>query len=130
MPLRVSVAGERYYCMYESPLYSVRFTKLLFYFSGDTIPPTVTCPTNLISQSQCGAASGQLTFPLPTGLDNTGTPNVVCSAGNVQLTPQGNLLNGNFPSGTTTITCTATDACGLSGQCQFSATVTGGRFNT
>ena len=51
-----------------------------------------------------------------------------CSAGGVQLTPQGNQYFGNFPTGVTTITCTVTDACGLSSQCQFTATVRGGKF--
>ena len=52
-----------------------------------------------------------------------------CSAGGVQLTPQGNQYIGNFPTGVTTISCTVTDACGLSSQCQFTATVQGGRFD-
>ena len=50
-----------------------------------------------------------------------------CSAGGVQLTPQGSQLIGNFPAGVTTVTCTATDACGLSAQCQFTATVQSGK---
>ena len=50
-----------------------------------------------------------------------------CSAGGVQLTPQGSQLFGNFPAGVTTVTCTATDACGLSAQCQFTATVQSGK---
>ena len=50
-----------------------------------------------------------------------------CSAGGVQLTPQGSQLIGNFPAGVTTVTCIATDACGLSAQCQFTATVQSGK---
>ena len=96
-------------------------------FAGDATPPQVTCPANLNSQVQCGTASGQLQFQLPTGSDNSGVANVQCSAGGVQLTPQGSQLIGNFPAGVTTVTCTATDACGLSAQCQFTATVQSGK---
>ena len=97
-------------------------------FAGDVTPPQVTCPANLNSQVQCGTASGQLTFQRPAGTDNSGVANVQCSAGGVQLTPQGNQYFGNFPAGVTTVTCTATDACGLSAQCQFTATVQSGKY--
>ena len=101
----------------------------VYIYAGDVTPPQVTCPANLNSEVQCGTASGQLTFQRPTGTDNSGVANVQCSAGGVQLTLQGNQYIGNFPTTSTTISCTVTDACGLSSQCQFTATVSGGRYH-
>ena len=100
---------------------------VIFVLAGDITPPQVTCPANLNSAVQCGTASGQLQFQLPTGIDNSGVTNVQCSAGGIQLTPQGSQLIGNFPVGVTTVTCTATDTCGLSASCQFTATVQSGK---
>ena len=96
--------------------------------SGDNTPPQINCPPNINSVTQCGTPNGQLTFQQPTGTDNSGTPTVQCSATNVQLRLQGTQYSGNFPANQqTTVTCTATDACQLSSQCTFIASVSGGK---
>ena len=96
--------------------------------SGDNTPPQINCPPNINSVTQCGTPNGQLTFQQPTGTDNSGTPSVQCSATNVQLRLQGTQYSGNFPANQqTTVTCTATDACQLSSQCTFIASVSGGK---
>ena len=95
---------------------------------GDNTPPQINCPPNINSVTQCGIPNGQLTFQQPTGTDNSGTPSVQCSATNIQLRLQGTQYSGNFPANQqTTVTCTATDACQLSSQCTFIASVSGGK---
>src|SRR5262249_59177198 len=51
-------------------------------------------------------------FPTPVATDNCGVQSVVCSP------PSGS----TFPAGTTTVTCTATDAAGNTAQCTFTVT--------
>jgi hypothetical protein len=78
----------------------------------DTQPPTITCPTNVIAvtAAACPApTSTVVTFPPPTASDNCPGVTVVC------VPPSGS----PFPVGTTTVTCTATDASGNTATCSF-----------
>jgi gliding motility-associated-like protein len=94
---------------------------------NDTIPPTITCPTQPVLVSAFGdivsnplnflikAAIGdnctgiKLTYNLPTATDNCSTPSV--SLGN-------GISSGSlFPSGTTTLKFVAKDSVGLTAAC-------------
>jgi hypothetical protein len=86
----------------------------------DTQPPTITCPPNqtaVTNQNVCappGTTPCQIvTFPAPTASDNCPGVTVAC-----------NPASGScFPTGTTTVTCTATDASGNTATCSFTTTV-------
>ena len=91
------------------------YTYHSIYFTGDTTPPTIQCGADINQASQCGAANGQVQFPVCTAQDNQGTPTVTytSSRGNVQFQEAGNFILATFATGQTVVTATATDACGL-----------------
>jgi hypothetical protein len=80
---------------------------------NDTQPPTITCPPNVTAitdQNACPPPPCVVaTFPPPTASDNCPGVTVVCNP------PSGSC----FPTGTTTVTCTATDASGNTATCSF-----------
>lgn len=79
---------------------------------NDTQNPTVTCPANksLSADANC-TASTTYTAVAADNCPGVGSPS--CSP------PSGS----SFPLGTTTVTCTATDASGNQGNCSFTVTV-------
>jgi hypothetical protein len=81
----------------------------------DTTPPTVTCPGNITTTTAAKQCTAVVSYTTPTGSDNCTLPanSVVCSP------PSGSVFN----KGTTTVTCTVTDASGLTGSCTFTVTV-------
>ena len=85
---------------------------------NDTQPPTITCPgdqTAVTDQTACGGPGGacQVVNFTTTASDNCPGVVVVCNP------PSGSCL----PPGSTTVTCTATDASGNTATCSFSVTV-------
>jgi hypothetical protein len=82
----------------------------------DTQPPTITCPANqtaVTNQNVCPPPTCQtVNFPPPTASDNCPGVNVVCNP------PSGSC----FPTGVTSVTCTATDASGNTSSCSFTVT--------
>ena len=82
---------------------------------NDTQPPTITCPPNstVTAGASCPlATSTGVTYPPPVASDNCPGVTVVC------VPPSGSI----FPVGTTTVTCTATDASGNTATCSFTVT--------
>lgn len=82
----------------------------------DTPPVLVGCPSDVTVPADAGGCTGAVvTYTAPTATDACdATPSVVC------VPPSGSV----FPVGTTTVTCTATDACGNESTCAFDVTVT------
>lgn len=80
---------------------------------NDTQPPTVTCPAPMTVNTASGQCSAFVAYTTPTGNDNCPGVTVSCSP------PSGTTFN----HGPTTVTCTATDAAGLTGNCSFTVTV-------
>jgi uncharacterized repeat protein (TIGR01451 family) len=79
----------------------------------DTTPPVLNCPSNIGPSSVIPVAGGlKVTYPTPVATDNCPNPTVVC------VPPSGSI----FPVGTTTVTCTATDAGGNTAVCTFTVT--------
>jgi hypothetical protein len=82
----------------------------------DTQPPVITCPANqtgVTDRNACPSTACQVvTFPAPTASDNCPGVVVVCSP------PSGSC----FPTGVTTVTCTATDGSGNTATCSFTVT--------
>jgi hypothetical protein len=83
---------------------------------NDTQPPTITCPTAVtaVTDQNCGASNCQVVnYTPPTVSDNCAGVTFVCSP------PAGSC----FATGSTTVTCTATDASGNTATCNFAVTV-------
>jgi hypothetical protein len=79
---------------------------------NDNQNPSISCPANIVKNNdpgQCGATASYTA----TGTDNC--PGVIVNC----IPPSGSF----FPIGTTTVTCTATDASGNQAGCQFTVTV-------
>jgi hypothetical protein len=80
----------------------------------DTQAPSIACPANLITNTiNAGEASVAVNFAAPMVSDNCPGVGVVC------VPPSGS----QFPRGTTTVTCTATDAANNQTSCAFTVRV-------
>ncbi len=80
----------------------------------DTIPPVVTPPQNMVIQLNSTSV-----IPTPVAYHATATDNVGVTSGPTCTPASGS----TFPVGTTTVTCTASDAAGNVGKATFSVTV-------
>jgi hypothetical protein len=79
----------------------------------ETVPPEITCPGDVFATTEVGAGSAVVTFDAPAASDNCGEPTVVCSPAS----------GSTFATGTTPVTCTATDDAGNTTNCTFNVTV-------
>jgi len=81
----------------------------------DTTPPTITCPSNITTpEDPAGSNAANVAYVTPSATDNcTQDVQVFCAP------PPGS----SFPAGTTTVTCTATDASSNATNCTFTVTV-------
>lgn len=79
----------------------------------DTQPPTITCPANVTVGNDPGQCRAVVNYPPPTANDNCPGVTAECSPASGSF----------FPVGTTTVTCTATDAPGNTATCSFTVTV-------
>ncbi len=80
---------------------------------NDTQPPSITCPANITQSNdlnQCGAV---VIYPAPTTSDNCPGVTAAC------VPPSGSF----YPVGTTTNTCTSTDASANTATCSFTTRV-------
>jgi uncharacterized repeat protein (TIGR01451 family) len=92
---------------------SCSFTVSVIY-TGSTGGLTIACPSNITVETDLSGGTAQVNYPAPT--TNGSCVTVVCSP------PSGS----TFPSGTTTVTCTATDPSNATATCNFTVTVSGG----
>ncbi|PER22687.1 MULTISPECIES: HYR domain-containing protein [Bacillus] len=75
--------------------------------------PSISCPGNITQDNDPGVCGAIVNYPPPTV--STSCPGVTFSC-----SPASGSL---FPVGETTVTCTATDICGGTGECSFTVTV-------
>ncbi len=81
----------------------------------DNTPPTFTgCPGNITVPASIDPCSAMVSWAAPVASDNCGMPAVVPSHNPGAI----------FPEGSTTVTYTATDGCGLTATCSFTVIVT------
>lgn len=79
----------------------------------DTIPPTIECPPDITVFNDPGSNGAIVDYPPPTVSDNCSAVTTVCSPASGSF----------FLPGTTSVTCTATDAAGNTSTCTFDVTV-------
>lgn len=82
-------------------------------FITDTEPPIIECPDDITVMNELGKNGSIVNYPPPTVSDNCAVASSVCSP------PSGSF----FPTGTTTVICTATDTVGNTSTCSFTVTV-------
>ncbi|HQR35494.1 MAG TPA: ExeM/NucH family extracellular endonuclease [Blastocatellia bacterium] len=80
---------------------------------NDATPPSITCPTNISTNTTAGTCAATVTYTTPTANDNCSGATVACSPAS----------GSTFAKGVTTVTCTATDASNLTASCTFTVTV-------
>jgi hypothetical protein len=81
---------------------------------NDAQAPSITCPSNIVmAAARPGDATVIVSYAAPAASDFCDTPTVVCTP------PSG----AAFPTGTTTVTCTASDTSGNSTSCSFTVAV-------
>lgn len=85
---------------------------------NDQTAPVISCPANITTATPVGSCNAVVNFTV-TATDNCGGPVTITT-----LPASGSV----FPMGTTTVTATATDACGNSAVCTFTVTVTDGQL--
>jgi subtilisin-like proprotein convertase family protein len=79
---------------------------------NDTQAPTITCPAAVTVVGTPGSGTVVVTYPPPTSGDNCPGVTSACVPAS----------GSTFPLGTTTVTCTATDASGNTASCSFGVT--------
>jgi hypothetical protein len=80
----------------------------------DTTPPTLSCPSLVVSPDDFHGPPGEfVTYSVTATDERDPSPDVVC------VPPSGSF----FPRGTTLVTCTATDDSGNQSTCQFQVRV-------
>jgi len=85
---------------------------------NDVTAPVITCPANITVTTPVGSCSAVVNFT-PTATDNCGGAVTIVSSP---------ASGSAFPIGTTTVTSTATDACGNTSTCTFTVTVNDGQL--
>ena len=80
---------------------------------NDTEAPSILCPANVNAEVSPGGSGTRVDYPAPETSDN-------CSTVTTSCTPAS---GSTFPTGTTTVTCTATDASNNSANCSFTISV-------
>ncbi len=75
--------------------------------------PVITCPADITVFNDSGSSGAFVNFPEPIVSDNCPGVMAVCTPASGSF----------FPPGTTTVTCTATDASGNTSSCSFNVMV-------
>jgi hypothetical protein len=82
----------------------------------DDEDPTITPPANVRVTLPPGASSGSVTYTVPSAADNSGTVTITCTPASGSM----------FATGTTTVSCTATDPSGNTATATFQVQVVSG----
>jgi hypothetical protein len=81
----------------------------------DAVAPQITCPSNIVVDTNAGLCTAVVTYTDPVGTDNCSSPVTMQTTG---------LASGSaFPLGTTTQTFQVTDGSGTTAACSFAVTV-------
>ncbi len=89
--------------------------------TAESVPPLMTCPPNMTVNGQFfdgELCAGMVQIGVPTVLDNCGKPVTVTND-----YTQASDASGAYPNGSSTVTWTATDACGNTATCSTTVVV-------
>lgn len=78
----------------------------------DSLPPTATCPSNIVVPTDAGSCSAVVNFSVGA--------NDLCGSTTLNLSDSS---GSSFPLGTTTVNAVVTDQCGYADSCSFTVTV-------
>jgi len=92
---------------------TIYFSSTLEISAGDTEPPVITCPSNIVAQADPGSCFNSSVSYNATATDNSPGVTVAC------LPPSG----ARFNVGVTSVNCVATDTAGNTNHCGFTVTV-------
>ena len=98
-----------------------------FFFVVDNAPPTITCPSDISRQVNCGTPSTRVDFAA-TAFDNCGAVSIVYSSTGSTNFNQQSQSSATINIGTSRITATATDNGGRQATCTYSITVVAGKY--
>ncbi|MCO5261327.1 MAG: choice-of-anchor L domain-containing protein [Lentimicrobium sp.] len=84
---------------------------------ADTQAPEITCPQNIVAETEPGMCGAWIEVPVPAAIDACGEVTLV---NNITGT---NNATGSYPLGVTTIIWTATDECGNVSTCSMTITI-------
>jgi len=82
----------------------------------DNQNPSITCPANIVRNTDANLCTAIVNYTTPTYSDN-------CAGGGTAIVPPSLPSGSAFPKGTALVSWKATDAAGLTAICQFSVTV-------
>lgn len=82
---------------------------------NETVAPEITCPDDIVADTDAGECTAVVTYTPPAGTDN-------CPGATTELS-SGIGSGGTFPIGVSTETYTVTDASGNTAECSFTITV-------
>jgi|GEM_PF-3400598 len=88
-------------------------------FLSDGVPPTITCPGNIVRNTDPGLCTAGTTYAIPIFSDN-------CTGATAALF-SGQASGTAFPKGSTSVIWQATDGAGLTQRCTFTVTVSDGQ---
>jgi len=101
---------------------SLKSTTSATFTIEDTTAPTFTsCPGTTYHLSPAGRCTDAVSYSVTAG-DTCGSTAIACVGDNAGASSVTS-IGGSFPVGTTNVTCTATDDCGLTSQCSFDVVV-------
>ena len=81
--------------------------------TGGVNPPSISCPADVVVNNDAGQCGATVTYADPVVTDDCPGATFSCSPASGSF----------FPTGTTAVTCTATDISGLTDTCSFNVTV-------
>ncbi|HMX40178.1 MAG TPA: HYR domain-containing protein, partial [Saprospiraceae bacterium] len=90
---------------------------------NDVQPPTITCPPNIVKNTDAGRCDAVVTYTTPTVGDN-------CTGASGALVPPSLPSGSVFPKGVNTVVWEATDGAGLTKRCTFTVTVNDNQLPT
>ncbi|MED4755176.1 FG-GAP-like repeat-containing protein [Brevibacillus choshinensis] len=95
-------------------------------------PPTIHCPEDITVSITQGQTFATITYQT-TAMDQCGVTSIACHGMTQTFSPPAPFavasFTMDFPLGTTTLTCTATDQSGNTASCTFTVTVSAGAQN-
>ena len=108
-------------------MHTYYFLYFLFrgFFTVDNQAPTITCPSDINNQVNCGSTNTQITLSA-SAFDNCGGASIVYSSTGATVFNQQTQNTATMNLGSSQITATATDSGGRQATCTFQVIIIAG----